>query len=434
MIFRLQMHTLIGVATLATFFVAGCGKKKKDEASSSGQAENAAALVLQLSTKIQTTDIAAYGSTSTKVASAGETALSSNLIANDMTSSYWTSASTIPNMYCGGDQNCGGESQYSSPKDFFDDQLNKDFKTLPGGGQSEGAAVGVMGRMRNAMQLSCTIMYHLGTSGGLPAAQTTTVAMTNAKLAESNAFCGGNLQLPQEPLEITLTVKEVSGQFSRHVHIKSSVFENNIYLYDDGTVKRILSNEISSSEENGQSYNLHSRWHLQYDSSSKVSKLEGFERRFITTTSQGNNGGTLTYYRLTADENTNNVGVWGFYGTSKYISGTLKLNYGSMFAGRGNKSQTNATIGFAELDSSAQDGSLRSGHPYVGCIAMDQGTFVSGGACSGFTMTASELTDSLTLVKDKIMAKSATTDWKFDENVSSLSFTIDNMTSLDPAY
>ena len=74
-----------------------------------------------------------------------------------------------------------------------------------------------------------------------------------------------------------------------------------------------------------------------------------------------------------------------------------------------------ATIGFAELDSSAQDGSLRSGHPYVGCIAMDQGTFVSGGACSGFVMTASELTDSLTMVKDKIMAKSATSDWKFDE-------------------
>jgi hypothetical protein len=430
------MRSIIGTTTLTVFIVSGCGKKKNDstEESGNGQAPNAAALVLQLSTKIQTTDIAAYGSTGTKITPSAEVAPSNNFAANDMTSSYWTSAATIPNMYCGGDQACGGESRFASPKDFFDDQLNKDFKTLPGGGNSEGAAVGVMGRMRNAMQLSCTLMYHLGASGGLPAAQTTTLSMTNAKLAESNAFCGGNLQLPQEPMETIVTVKEVSGQFSRHVNIKSPFFENNIYLHDDGNVKRVLSNEISSSEEKIQSYNLHSRWYLQYDSSSKVSKLEGFERRFITTTSQGNNGGTLTYYRLTADENTNNVGVWGFYGTSKYTSGTLKLNSGTMFAGRGNKSQTNATIGFAELDSSAQDGSLRSGHPYVGCIAMDQGTFVSGGACSGFVMTASELTDSLTMVKDKIMAKSATSDWKFDENVSSLSFTIDNMTSLDPAY
>ena len=65
---------------------------------------------------------------------------------------------------------------------------------------------------------------------------------------------------------------------------------------------------------------------------------------------------------------------------------------------------------------------------------MDTGSFVSGGACSGFNLTATELNSSLTMIKDKILAKSASSDWKFDETISALNFTVENMTTLDPAY
>ncbi len=408
---------------VTTLAITGCGKKdKKDDTSSGQKAENAAALVLEVSTKIQASDIAAYGTT-TQMNSTTGTAM---LADNDMSSTYWSTGETIGNMYCGGDQSCGGESQFSSPKDFFDDQLNKNFKTLPGNGNREGAAVGVMGRLKNSMDLACTLVFHLGTGGGLPAAQTSNKTITKAMMTQSNTFCGSSMELPVDSVEISFTVTETSGQFARHIHLKSPFFENHVFLFDDGTTKRVMSTEVSDGGK------LTSRWYLEYSSAAKISKLEGFERGFINSSSTEQ--GTLTYYRLTADENTKNVGVWGFYGASQYVSGVLILKHGTLFAGRGNKDQTNASIGFAELDSGAQNGSLRTGHPFVGCIAMDTGSFVSGGACSGFNLTATELNSSLTMIKDKILAKSASSDWKFDETISALNFTVENMTTLDPAY
>jgi hypothetical protein len=431
---RLFRQSLL-VTSLATGLIAAssCGKKSSDDSSDSDAADSAAALVLELTNKITLADIASYGGGTALVAKSNQSGAES-VLANEMTSSYWTTAANIANMYCGGDMSCGGEGQQSSPKEFFDDQLNKDFKTLPGGENSEGAPIGVMGRMTQSMMLQCTILYHIGSSGGLPAAQTKTVAMTNALLAESNTFCGASLQLPQEPLDVTMTVSEVTGQFSRHINVKSAAFENDVYLFDDGNSKRVFMNEKYTNTDGGGNYPQYSRWYLQYDGSSKTSKFEGFERGFITSATQSSNGGALSYYRMTVDESSKDVGVWGFYGTSKYISGTLKLNMGTMFAGRGNTEASNASIGFAELDSTAQDGSLRSGHPYVGCIGMDDGTFVSGGACSAYALTAADMESSLTMVKDKIMAKSAATDWKFDESVSQLGFTMSDMLTADPAY
>ena len=423
---------LTGLA-IAALSATSCGKKSSDTDNDANSSDSAAGLVLELSNKIVLADMAGYSTSSLllndKTSSRGVTRPKS-VLANDMTSNYWTTAATIQNMYCGGDQTCGGESQFASPKDFFDDQLNKSFQTLPGNGHSEGAYVGAMGRLYSTMQMSCAIVYMIGSSGGLPSVQTVTESITNARLQPANAFCGTDLQLPVEPLEVTMTVTEVTGQFSRRINIKSAAFDNDLFLYDDGTVKRIMKAETS----NEGSYNLDSRWFVESDNSSKLVKLEGFERAFITQANQGNNGGTLTYYRMTVDEGTNDVGVWGFYGTNKYISGTLKLNSGIMFGGRGNKDQSDASIGFAELDSTAQDGTLRSGHPYIGCINTGTGAFVSGGACSAHALTASEMETSLTMVKEKIMAKSSLSDWKRDETVTAVTYTRANMMTADPAY
>jgi|GEM_PF-4373169 hypothetical protein len=432
---RLSRHRL----AISTLIVAGlsatsCGKKSSDsEGTSTGSSDSAAALILDLSNKIVLADMAGYSATSLLSANKASNPASDQAkatLANDMTSSYWTTASTIANMYCGGDQNCGGESQFVSPKDFFDDQLNKDFKTLPGNGHTEGAPVGVMARLVSTMEGTCAILYMLGSSGGLPQAQTVVESVTNAKLADANTFCGSDLQLPQEPLEVTITVKELTGQFSRHINLKSAAFENNMYLFDEGGVKRFMKAETSDEGD----FELESRWFVQSDSNTKIISLDGFERAFITSANQGNSGGTLTYYRMSVDEGTKDVGVWGFYGNSKYISGTLTLNQGLMFAGRGNKDQTDGSIGFAELDSTAQNGSLRSGHPYVGCINMGTGAFTSGGACSAHALTAAEMETSLTMVKDKIMAKSSKSDWKFDETMTAPAFTRADMMTADPAY
>ncbi len=414
---KIFAKVLVSGTCFAAIAASGCGKKD-DDSTDDAAAENAAALVLELSTKIQTADLAAYSATSSVMKASPDAAFSPSLADNDMSSAYWTTAATIPNM-------AGGTPQFSSPKNFFDNQLDKDFLTAAGNGNSQGAPVGVMGRLKSNMDLACTLVYHLGTSGGLPAAQKSTLSITKAMMTASNAFCGASLELGVDSVDIEFTVTEITGSFSRHIHIKSDMFENHLFMFDDGTTKRILSTEVPDSE------GLKPRWYTEYSSATKISRLEGFERKFIT--SSDTQQGTLAYYRLLADDSTKNVGIWGFYGSSKYIGGTLTLNTGTLFAGRGNKDQANATIGFAELDSGAQNGTLRSGHPYIGCIAMDTGSFASAGACSGFAMTATEMNSSLTMVKENIMAKSSSSDWKFDETMGAVGFTIADMTTLDPA-
>ncbi len=373
-----------------------------------------AAVINELTAQIQGADLAQYDAETMLMAKAARTIYDvssgpSILAASEMDNTYWTTEDTIPNMYCG--DTCGGEGNFSSPREYMDDQLNPNFVNLPGNGQTEGAATGLMGRLVSTMKFACALGYFLEGDDLPDPIAATTRTMTNADMVAPNQYCGSNLQLPGA-LDVTFEVTEVTGTFSRHIHITSAAFENHIWMYNDGTTKRVLSGESDTDD-----YVQGSRYYLQYDETSQIGRFEGFERGFVDT--DGEIGGYY-FYRAMVDDNTKNVEVVGQAGGVERISGVTHIRNGVLFLGKGNMDETNATWVVAELEA---DGAYFNDHPKTGCINMSNGAFVSGGSCGDFPILEATIDSARDLINTDVLAIDSYNDWVRDQTIATLEFT-----------
>lgn len=413
----MKSTNLFVIATITALSFYGCGKKDAAATSSTSTASASAtaAAIVAASAQIQQANIANYPAATAFTDDDEYLSSEEGLFAqSNLVSSDWTTVNAnINNLDCGSGTACGGAGQpatNSSLKKWLDNMLDPKFVN------TNSASVGLMGRLQNAMTMPCIIGQALGGTS-LPSAGTYNLSITTADMTVANTVCKSNLTLQSSPMNVTVTVTDVSatnaGMFDRKVHIVlTGVFDQYMLIKDNASVTRVLTSEANTN----QGYPYMNRYFIKYDKGTKVGLFEGLERGYPANTQQGG----FYFYRVYVNETSQDIHAMGQNGgVNGDGSATGVLTARTLFGGSGNFAQSNATMAFLVKDAAGTAQVEK-----IGCINMSNigGDVASAGACPSLpmtTLTSGGTTDALvnTTVFGKTQAQ-----WNVSETIADLAF------------